>query len=167
MIRAMDRIGEHKGTGEKAGNHLAGHGRSGGETHIFGHMRLCPPPGLAGPVSWQAEAPVDQRMTPATGIACKHPDLAVPDPPCRAGILPPDPDGRPALLEKSGLVGDKHLVRIGKRLKRIPPGPANTDHPPTRSTGPAMTGCGKAAPARPLPPASSPSCASHPTEDRR
>jgi len=66
-----------------------------------------------------SERPVDEGMTMPGNIGCEHTDLAISDLASRACILPTDPAGRLALLEKTGLIKHQDGIGIGQRLKRI------------------------------------------------
>jgi len=56
--------------------------------------------------------PVDQRLTERARIAEKDANLAVLDPPGRAGILPRDPDRVSAFLQEASLIDHQHAARI-------------------------------------------------------
>ena len=55
------------------------------------------------------------------GIAEKHPDLAILDPPGRAGILALHADRLGALLEKAGFIEHQHRPVIAQMLDRVAP----------------------------------------------
>jgi hypothetical protein len=74
---------------------------------------------IAEPALGQVQLPIDQGMSVAAGIGQEHPDLAVLDPPGRAGVLPLDPSRVGALLEEPGLVHHQHRARVTQVLHDV------------------------------------------------
>ena len=60
-------------------------------------------------------------MAEAARIAQEHADLAVLDPPGRAGILPRDTDRVRALLQEAGFIDNQHAIGITKRFDGVRP----------------------------------------------
>ena len=60
-------------------------------------------------------------MPVSRNITSKDPDLAIGDLPRRSRILAPHATGGFALLQKAGLVNNKHCIIIGQRFQRVIP----------------------------------------------
>jgi hypothetical protein len=73
------------------------------------------------PGFWQIQRPVDEGVSVPRHIGGEHPDLAIGDLACRAGVLPADATGRAALLEETGLVDDQHRIISRQVLDDIVP----------------------------------------------
>jgi hypothetical protein len=98
---------------------MTGAADHGGEAHRRRHVRRGQAGRGIGPVLGQVKPAIDEGMALVGDIGREDPDLAVRDLPCRAGVLPPDPAGRGALLEKAGLVDHQHGIRRRQGLESI------------------------------------------------
>ena len=86
---------------------------------LLRHARFRPPCRIEGPGLGQVQRPVDQGMPVPAGIGEKHPDLAVLDAACGAGVLAFDAGRLVALLQEAGLVEHQHGIRIAEVLDHI------------------------------------------------
>ena len=93
--------------------------RLGGKPHRVRHMGRPATGAIVRPGLGQVQRPVDQRVAVASGIAQKHPDLRVLDPPGRAGVLPLHARRLRSLLQETRLVQHQHRVRIAQVIGHI------------------------------------------------
>ena len=82
-------------------------------------MRLGPARRIPGPVLGQIEGPVNQGAAMRAGVAEKHTDLAVLDPPRRARVLPLYPRRLLSLFQEAGLVQHQHSTGVAQVLHYI------------------------------------------------
>src|SRR3954454_14197311 len=95
-VIAVDLVAGHPGErnprGDRALDHELGQLRLGHERPLRRHADRVTALPIVGPGLGQVEFPVDQSVTLAAAIAQEHPDLAIPNPPRRAGVLAGDTD---------------------------------------------------------------------------
>jgi hypothetical protein len=99
-------------------DHAERQGRLGGEGGFCrnvgrGHARR-----IIRPTFGQVERAIDEGVAVPRHIGCEHPDLAVGDLACRAGVLPPHITGGLALLEEAGLIDHQHGILCREMLDR-------------------------------------------------
>ena len=125
MVAAIDAIATHPGAGDLGRKSTLKHGVAklglGQKANRRRHTSLGAARPILGPTLRQIERPVDQGMAMTTGIAEKHPDLAVFNPAGRAGILALHADRLGPLLEKARFIKHQNSLVITQMLDRIAP----------------------------------------------
>src|SRR3954462_13917001 len=96
-----DHPGERNPRGDRALDHELGQLRLGHERPLRRHADRVTAIPITGPVLGKVEFAVDQSMTLAAAIAQEYADLAILNPPCRAGVRAGDTNRLGSLSSRS------------------------------------------------------------------
>ena len=118
-IRAIQRIRQHPRAGcasiKRIGDEIACNLGFGRKCDPLGHGGLPDSAACPGSMLRQIQSPVDQRLAEGAGIGEEDANLAVFDPPGRAGVLSRYADGVGALFKEAGFIDHQHAGWIAQR----------------------------------------------------